>query len=182
MKKGILLLLLLLLGFALWWRAGTLDPAPVRPAGTSPTPIVVMTPVPGAPVVDTPPTTPALAAPSRDLLDPIPPHPEAVMFGSGHQPPDQELTTLHRFFELYRERFGSYPTGESNAQYMNALRGNNPGRWGIFPTANSRLTEAGTLLDPWGTPYIFHSQGSQQLEIRSAGPDRDLYTDDDLLR
>lgn len=39
----------------------------------------------------------------------------------------------------------------------------------------------GRLLDRWGTPWQVHPLASDLIQLRSAGPDRRLYTDDDLL-
>ena len=36
-------------------------------------------------------------------------------------------------------------------------------------------------VDPWGTPYFFHQLSSTEMEIRSAGPDKRLWTDDDVV-
>ncbi len=39
---------------------------------------------------------------------------------------------------------------------------------------------ADQLTDRWGSPWFFHQISANLFEIRSAGPDRKLYTDDDL--
>jgi len=36
-------------------------------------------------------------------------------------------------------------------------------------------------VDRWGMPFWFHPNTAHQVEIRSAGPDRQLFTDDDLV-
>lgn len=38
----------------------------------------------------------------------------------------------------------------------------------------------GQLVDRWGTPWHFHQQSSGIIEVRSAGPDRRLFTHDDV--
>ena len=38
----------------------------------------------------------------------------------------------------------------------------------------------GKLVDRWGTPYWFHATSNRVTEIVSAGPDRKLFTGDDL--
>lgn len=38
----------------------------------------------------------------------------------------------------------------------------------------------GQLMDRWGTPWFFHQASSGVIEVRSAGPDRRLFSDDDL--
>jgi hypothetical protein len=62
------------------------------------------------------------------------------------------------------------------------LSGQNPKQANfIRPKAGMRLNDQGELLDPWGTPYFFHQLSGSQTEVRSAGPDRILYTLDDLV-
>jgi len=39
---------------------------------------------------------------------------------------------------------------------------------------------SGQLVDRWGSPWFFHQQAADLIEVRSAGPDRRLFTDDDL--
>jgi hypothetical protein len=40
---------------------------------------------------------------------------------------------------------------------------------------------AGRLIDRWGTPWQVHPLARDAIQIRSAGPDRRLYTRDDLV-
>jgi len=37
------------------------------------------------------------------------------------------------------------------------------------------------LVDAWGTPYFFHQLAAMEMEIRSAGPDKVMWTADDLV-
>ena len=39
----------------------------------------------------------------------------------------------------------------------------------------------GRLIDRWGTPWQVHPLAGDHIELRSAGPDRRLYTADDLV-
>lgn len=39
---------------------------------------------------------------------------------------------------------------------------------------------AGRLIDRWGTPWQIHPRAADAIDVRSAGPDRRLYTPDDL--
>ena len=47
--------------------------------------------------------------------------------------------------------------------------------------AGLRLNAAGELVDPWGTPYFFHQLSATEMEIHSAGPDKVMWTRDDLV-
>lgn len=50
----------------------------------------------------------------------------------------------------------------------------------VFPRQHNAI-RGGQLVDRWGTPFWFHANGPGQLEIRSAGPDKNLFTPDDIL-
>lgn len=95
--------------------------------------------------------------------------------------PAQDLQIVGDFLELYRKAFGSNPTG-LNEDIVAAMTGtadaNQPGR--VFPP-NSNAIRNGQLVDRWGTPFWFHPVTGAQMEIRSAGPDKELFTPDDVV-
>lgn len=70
----------------------------------------------------------------------------------------------------------------ANEDWANALRGNNPAHERFLPDQHSALNPAGQLVDRWQTPLFFHALGGHRFEIRSAGPDKKMWTDDDLHR
>lgn len=39
----------------------------------------------------------------------------------------------------------------------------------------------GEIIDRWGTPWFFHQESSENITTRSAGPDRRLFTPDDIF-
>ncbi len=39
---------------------------------------------------------------------------------------------------------------------------------------------SGQLVDRWGSPWFFHQLSADLIEVRSAGPDRKLFTPDDV--
>jgi hypothetical protein len=71
------------------------------------------------------------------------------------------------------------PTG-TNAEITAALTGRNPLRLALIPPGHSAINPAGELCDRWGTPLFFHAESATRMEVRSAGPDRRLWTDDDV--
>lgn len=75
---------------------------------------------------------------------------------------------------------GHPPLG-SNEEFARALRGDNPTRSIFVPKDHAALDPAGRLVDRWGTPYHFHPRAPDWVEIRSAGPDRTLFTRDDFV-
>lgn len=90
---------------------------------------------------------------------------------------DDVQVTLREYRNVFREN----PVG-SNAEIMSALNGANPRKVRLGPPAGQSLNASGELCDRWGTPYFFHQLSGTRMEIRSAGPDRTMWTADDLQR
>ncbi len=57
--------------------------------------------------------------------------------------------------------------------------GANPNGIIFLREENPSINAQGELCDRWGTPFFFHAESGTKMEIRSAGPDRQLWTDDD---
>lgn len=145
----------------------------------------------------TPPGKPAIYIPARATL-PGQPAVKAVKIAAPVNPGERshiadnlnsnsqnaivDLAIVANLFDEYRLAYGAFPVGEDNAQILNAISGNNPKKLVFIARNHPALNSSGALLDRWGTPYFFHFQSSQEVEIRSAGPDRDFYTADDLVR
>jgi|GEM_PF-4886781 len=47
--------------------------------------------------------------------------------------------------------------------------------------ARHQFSEHGELLDRFGTPFFFYADSADRMEIRSAGPDKAKYTEDDIV-
>jgi hypothetical protein len=89
------------------------------------------------------------------------------------------LARTDRLLRDYARQFGEFPIG-ANADITRALAGDNPKRI-IFVTLDELpMNPAGELIDAWGTPYFFHQVSGTQMEIFSAGPDRQMWSRDDL--
>ena len=116
------------------------------------------------PVAPMPPAPPPAAA-----LAP-PPDPEAMA--------DADRVTL--MVRNYRTRMGGNPVG-SNAEIMHALMGGNPKGAMFGPPEGQSINSNGELVDRWGTPYFFHQLSASEMEVRSAGPDRIMWTADDIV-
>ena len=52
----------------------------------------------------------------------------------------------------------------------------------FLPATHPALDARGRLVDRWGVPLFFHALGGGRYELRSAGPDRILWTADDIHR
>jgi hypothetical protein len=71
------------------------------------------------------------------------------------------------------------PLGD-NADISAALTGKNRRRV-VFVPAGHPAIRGGLLVDRWGTPYHFHARAADAIDTRSAGPDRVLFTGDDIV-
>jgi len=76
--------------------------------------------------------------------------------------------------------FGGNPVG-TNPEITKALNGENPKQVNFLGRDGNRVNGNGELIDAWGTPYFFHQLSATQMEIRSAGPDKIMWTGDDLV-
>jgi hypothetical protein len=90
----------------------------------------------------------------------------------------EDLNAVDAAIRDYQAVHGENPIG-SNAEISTALFVNNPGQIKLNVPAGSHLNAAGELCDRWGTPYFFHQVSATEMEIRSAGPDRKMWTGDD---
>jgi hypothetical protein len=90
------------------------------------------------------------------------------------------LENMRTTIRQYGLAYAGNPVG-NNAEITAALQGENPKQINFLKPDGNRVNASGELVDPWGTPYFFHQLSAQQTEIRSAGPDRTMYTADDLV-
>ena len=91
-----------------------------------------------------------------------------------------DLDKVSLMLRDYRTRMGENPTG-TNAEIMKAVMGGNPKKAQLGPPEGQQVNGNGELVDRWGTPYFFHQMSKSDMEIRSAGPDRKMWTDDDVV-
>lgn len=124
---------------------------------------------------------PALAAPPPNELVTNETPALADRIGSPNTPPEQEAKVVLDLLKLYRRLLGAYPAGENNAQFVNALLGANREKLPLLPRDHPRLNPKGEIVDAWGTPFFFHQNSRNSVEVRSAGADRLLFTADDLV-
>lgn len=80
----------------------------------------------------------------------------------------------------YHNLMGENPVG-TNAEIMKALMGGNTRTATLGPPEGMTLNGAGELVDQWNTPYFFHQLSKDVMEIRSAGPDKVMWTADDVV-
>ena len=90
-----------------------------------------------------------------------------------------DLRIVNELFDQFRSAVhGPNPVGE-NAEIVAALTGKNKLGYAFLPPHHPAINAQGELVDRWGTPFFFHQLSSDQMQIRSAGPDHKMYTDDD---
>ncbi len=117
----------------------------------------------------------ALPAPEipPDLPPPKPrvvPSPEAL----------KDIEDVQFMLRDFRTRLGANPTG-TNAEIMKEVMGANRAQMKLSPPEGQKMNDQGELLDRWGAPYFFHQLSRNEMEIRSAGPDGAMWTNDDVV-
>ena len=93
-----------------------------------------------------------------------------------------DLRLVSEILDTFRTIFphDGNPIG-SNAEITAALTGKNKIRFAFIPPTHPAINRAGELCDRWGTPFFFHAESGTRMEIRSAGPDKKMWTDDDAV-
>jgi hypothetical protein len=93
----------------------------------------------------------------------------------------EDLRLINGIFIAYRAAVRSgNPVGE-NSEITAVLRGRNKLGFAFIPVDCPAVNARGELCDRWGKPYFFHQISGDKMEIRSGGPDRRLWTEDDQV-
>ncbi len=98
--------------------------------------------------------------------------------------PEDDLRDIARTldnFALLLKGENPLPLG-ANEEIAAALRGKNRGQLRALPDDSRAFNAQGQIVDRWGSPLFFHAESRARLDIRSAGPDRVMWTADDLHR
>lgn len=129
------------------------------------------------------------AKPAQSQVQPVQPAAptasESLLTGYGDPatPPIEDLRKIQHvavgYFSLVKDA-QHFPIG-GNEDFSAALRGENPNRAVFLRPGHPVFSREGLLIDRWGSPLIVHPEAWRELEIRSAGPDRIPYNDDDLI-
>jgi hypothetical protein len=90
------------------------------------------------------------------------------------------MESVKFFIRDYRAALGGNPVG-NNAEITKALMGGNRSMTKFVMPGDSRVNDKGELVDPWSTPYFFHALSAKEMEIHSAGPDKRMWTGDDIV-
>lgn len=145
-----------------WMRLGVPD------APRAPLPVVTAVPAPSRVVVGANLVEPAYSPLADELL--------AARFDAAH-----DVEVLRGLIGQFTTtlRLAERPPLGDNADLVAALTGANRRRLVFVPPGHPALRE-GLLVDRWGTPFHFHARSADVIDVRSAGPDRVLFTADDL--
>lgn len=158
----------------------------------------LVTPAPPASTDDTPsaPAPPPATVPAvaLDTSPPDPPVPEkktdnprttgspvAAELNAPDGTAARDVEALHTMLRQYLRHLHRRPARPigNDSDLAHALTGHNPMKLVVLPRNHPALSQDGRLRDRWGTPYFIHPRGNSAFEIRSAGPDRKLFTADD---
>jgi hypothetical protein len=104
-------------------------------------------------------------------------------YGSAASSPEKDLEQVKDVVDAFVRSVkipGALPTG-SNRELVAALAGENPHRIRFLDPAAPYLNADGELLDRWQVPLFFHFVEADDVGLRSAGPDRVMWTADDVL-
>jgi hypothetical protein len=154
-------------------------PGSASPPRSDPGQPAVTSPIPG-PTADQPPATrPAGTPPSATPPAPLPAQLPPVASDITRENITIALDNVQFAIRDHRAALGGNPVG-TNAEITSALFGDNLKQLSQPMPDGSRINGNGELCDPWGTPYFFHQQSAQKMEVRSAGPDLKLWTSDDI--
>jgi hypothetical protein len=192
MKRWLPAILLLCAVLAIAWyvasRSKTQNPPnPDSPIGSNP--VVALKPGTAAPGQQNPATVPKQSNPGITSDRPAPGEPAKPLpyiVGSADVPPTNlppqiVLENMRRAIVNYGSTFSGNPVG-TNPEIAAALNGENPKQIKfIDPDNGLRINGKGELVDAWGTPFFFHQLSATDMEVRSAGPDRIMWTPDDLV-
>ncbi|MBI4622267.1 MAG: hypothetical protein HY736_03470 [Verrucomicrobia bacterium] len=93
-----------------------------------------------------------------------------------------DLRLVSEILDTFRSNFPreGNPVG-TNAEITAVLAGRNKLRLALIPPEHSAINRSGELCDRWGTPFFFHAESAARMEIRSAGPDKKMWTADDVV-
>lgn len=154
-------------------------------------PVVVVSPPPNSLGVASVAASNAGSNASKKISSQVPPQPPGLAAQAGELitdsspradlPPGIVLQNVGRAVHQYGEMFDGNPVG-TNPEITSQLSGNNARHVNFINTeAGMRVNANGELVDAWGTPYFFHQISGSEMEIHSAGPDKTMWTSDDLV-
>jgi hypothetical protein len=151
----------------------------IPPRNTSPNISASSATAPATAVPNSPPGNSAQTSPSNPaaLTGTV----SAIPNAQPNVPPEATLQNVRIAVRQYGQMFGGDPVG-TNPEITRQLNGDNPRHINFIDAQAGMVINAkGELVDAWGTPYFFHQISGTEMEIHSAGPDKIMWTSDDLV-
>jgi type IV secretory pathway VirB10-like protein len=127
------------------------------------------------------PSKPPSNPPTSPKSDPddAPPKEPPKLTQADRETATRALDNMQFALRDFRTALGGNPVG-TNAEITRTILGDNEKQVSIPVPEGSTLNANRELCDSWGTPYFFHQISAQKMEIRSAGPDKQMWTEDDI--
>jgi hypothetical protein len=91
-----------------------------------------------------------------------------------------DLKIVQAIIDAYRSNLHENPVGTNN-EITAALSGKNSLRIALISSDHPAINLKGELCDRFGRPFFFHQLSGTQMEVRSSGPDRQMWNDDDVV-
>ena len=139
---------------------------------------------PGPPLHPKAPEEPTFS--QSEPATPGPPLPGDALLADYASPdtsPMDDVRKLHNvlsgYFSVVKD-VTRHPIG-GNADLAACLLGENINREAFIRPGHPILNDAQLLVDRWGTPFSIHPEAAREITIRSAGPDTEMFTEDDLI-
>ena len=127
---------------------------------------------------------PLAERPARPPGTPRPGDAVLVGYGSAERSVEQDLAAVAEVvgnLALLVKGPDPLPLG-SNEELTAALLGRNRAGVEMISAECPAVNGKGQMVDRWGTPLFFHAKARDRIDIRSAGPDRQMWTEDDAHR
>ncbi len=129
--------------------------------------------------------SPGLGQPEPSPAVPPPPPERSTLADALNAPGGEihaDLKIVAGVLETFRSNFlqTGNPAG-NNAEITATLTGRNRLRLALIPADHPAINREGELCDRWGTPFFFHAESATRMGIRSAGPDRRMWSEDDVV-
>jgi hypothetical protein len=175
MKRALLVLGFLALALVIAWRFGAFSSPEPHAAQTAPPTSTKNTQRPAAnSAAKTATTQPTGSADEPSHL--------ADALNSPNGDIRADLRIVSDVIDAFRTNFprDGNPVGD-NVEITAALTGKNKLGLQLISPRHPAINKAGELCDRWGTPFFFHAESAHKMEIRSAGPDRKMWNEDDVV-
>jgi len=105
-------------------------------------------------------------------------------YGEKDRNPKKDISALNDLLATLRSEIRNMDTRfiSTNEDIAEVLLGKNRFNLKFIAEDSKALNEKKQIIDRWGSPVLFHVETAKEIAIRSAGPDKEMFTADDLHR